>query len=459
MKRFDFVVVGGGAGGCAAALLAARLNQKVALVEAGKLGGASLHTGCTPTKSMLVSARYLRRIQAAVDYGVTAQEATGTLADFLTRQRNVVSKIYQSLLGDLDQAGVAVFKGQGMLTGEGRQVLVKGVSGSAETIEGRRVILAPGGRPVGLEGVPCDGRLFLNSDQILHLTELPGHLAVVGDGYIPCEYASIFSALGCKVTVVGAAPQLLPKLDPAAGKFLQQLFPSMGIEVWTGAGVVSGRENGGRAELVLSDGRTLAADKVLVAVGREPQLEGLGLEAAGVRAARTIQVDSRMETSVEGIYAVGDANGLCPLAHAAVRQGRMAVLNALGDDHRFVPQRVPVCIYTTPEIGAAGWTEVSAREAGYDVATAQVPFSEVGRAVAMGELTGFVKLIADRSSHRLLGGVIIGGQAAEMVMQIAVALEMEATVEELAGVVTAHPSLSEAVQEAVWNLFLEFRRV
>lgn len=454
-KRCDLLVIGAGAGGCAAAMTSAHFRQNVILVEQDKLGGTSLHRGCTPLKSLLVSARYLHRIHHAQDYGVNAVDTHGSLVDFLTRQRSVVSKEYEDLQNHIQKLNIPVLKGSARLTSPTSAEILH--EGKVEEVEFNKLILATGSRPVVPAEIPTDGHVFMNSDHVLNMTDLPKSMILIGGGNIAAEYATIFSTLGCQVTIVEQANELLPQLDHAAGKFLKNALLASGVQVSLNSKAIKGWKSAHKAHIALSDGRELEADRVLVALGRRTNIETLWLEKAEVKFSDHIEVDSRLQTSQKGIYAVGDCNGLFAMAHASIVQGRMAALNALGEDHRFDTKKLPVCIYTTPEIGAVGWTESEAMSAGYDIVVAQHPFSAVGRAVAMGELSGFVKLIADRSSEKLLGAVITGGQATEMIGQLTLALTLSATVTDLTRVVAVHPTLSEAIQEAAWGLFRKLR--
>lgn len=452
VKKFDFIIIGGGPGGCAAARTAARYRQRVALIESDKLGGLSLHRGCTPTKSMLVSARTLRRMQHSVDFGVsTNEDVQASLPDFLTRQRNVVMKLYDNLRHEIERIeDVQVFHGEACFTGP-RKLEVVGRHES-EVLEARKVIIATGSHFAIPPNVEVDGEVVLGCDDFLTLKEPPRHLAIIGGSNIACEYACILSALGTRITIIEKFAHLLPHLDPAIGKFIEGVFEGMGIEVIKSVEVEGARRVDDLGIVKLSDGRRVEGDRVILASGRKPSVLNLGLEEAGIHANGWIKVDSRMETSAEGVYAVGDVNGLLPMAHVAIAQARMAVLNALGEDHRFDTARMPTCLYTTPEVASVGWAEEDARKAGYEVIVEHVPLNEVGRVVAQGELSGFVKLVADSLSHKLIGGMIVGGQASEMIGQVTTALQLGATVEDFCGVVMGHPTISEALQEAAWAL-------
>jgi len=456
MKKCDILIVGAGAAGCAAALLASNFRQSVILVEHDKVGGTTLHRGCTSVRSMLVSARNVKNRNLAQDSGVGFVTRQETLVDFLTRQRSIVSKCFEDLSHQLNKGGIQILRGTARLTSPVSAEVT--YLGNKEDIECRKIILATGSRPIIPPEIPMDGSYFMSSEHVLNMTELPKSLLIVGGGTVPCEYATIFSSLGCAVTIIEKDEILLPKMDHSVGKFLKNTFASAGVEVFLNSQAVKAWKTDDAVHVKINDGREMSAERLVVSVGRYPNMENLSLEKAGVRISDQIEVDSRLETSQPGIYAVGDCNNLVFMANAAILQARIAVLNALGEDHRFEPRNLPYCLYITPEIGAVGWSETQAIKAGFDVIVAQCPFSGVGRAATMGDLGGFVKLIADRPSQRLLGGVIVGGQAAEMIGQISVPLSLSATIPDLINIAAPHPTLSEAVQEAMWQLYYKLRQ-
>lgn len=450
MKTYDLAVLGGGPAGCAAALMATSFRQRVALIERNRLGGLNLHQGGIPMKSLLVNARNARR---TAKEGL--QDPKGLLSDFITRQRNVVNRTYQELQIELENAGVAVLKGNGRLVDKNQ--LVVSNNGNEELIEARKIIVATGSITSSQTGITADGQRILDSQHIFSLIESPSQLIIIGGGYIGCEYASIFSSLGANVTIVEQQSRLLPYMDPTAGKFLHLMFNQQNINVLTESQVITISNTSNAVEVKLADGRILQSEYAILAHGRTPLKEEIGLPTTLFNSNGFVEVDNRMETRQPHLFVVGDANGISSFAHSAILQGRIAALNAMGDDFRFQPHFVPTCIYSFPEIAAVGWQEEQATETGYDVVCAQCPFTRVGRAVAMGELAGFVKLIADRRSQKLLGGIIAGGQAAEMIGQITMALHMGATVPQLMQCTVAHPTLSEAIQEAAWNLLLKMK--
>lgn len=456
MKKCDILVIGAGAAGCAAALLAAKFRQSVILIENDKVGGTTLHRGCTAVRSMLVSARNVKNRNLAQDSGVGFVTRQETLVDFLTRQRGVVSKCFEDIIDQLNKSNIQVLKGTARLTSPTSAEI--SYASHKEDIECRKIILATGSRPVVPPEIPLDGHSFMSSEHVLNMTDLPKSMLIVGGGTVPCEYATIFSSLGCSVTLIEKDEMLLPKMDHSIGKFLKTTFASTGVEVFLNSRAVKAWKTDDTVHVQINDGREMSADRLLASVGRSPNIENLSLEKANVRISDRIEVDSRLETSQPGIYAVGDCNSLVYMANAAILQARIAVLNALGEDHRFEARNLPYCLFISPEIGVVGWSENQAIKAGFDVVIAQCPFSGVGRAATMGDLGGFVKLIADRPSQRLLGGVIVGGQASEMIGQLTAPIALSATVPELIHIASPHPTLSEAIQEAMWQLYYKLRQ-
>jgi len=448
MKRYDFLIIGAGPGGISAALTAAKRRQHVALIEHKMIGGTCLHEGCLPSKSLLASAKYLQSLRHGEDYGVTFEPPKGSLVDFFNRQKSVVSKIYQHTLKELTEAGVHVIHGQANLISPGK-VQVQ-TAQNIEILEARKTIIATGSVPVCDPLIPFDGKNILNSSQALHLLKLPASVGLIGGGYIPCSHATLFSTLGSKVTLIEKGPSLLPQFDHVAGHFLERSFVREGITVLTKTCVVSATTTDSGVQVHLAEGDSLFFEKVLYAGGRQPNLHGLEALAQG----GSIPVNSFLETAWPGTYAVGDVNNLSTFASSAVMQGRTAALHALGYNTAYKVQAAPRCAFTHPEIASIGLSESQAREQGYEILTAQKSFSIAGKAIAMGEMDGLVKLIIERKTTAFLGGTIICSHASEIIGQLGMALTLNAKLSDLTNITTAHPTFSETIQEVAWELEL-----
>lgn len=456
---FDLAIIGAGPGGYVSAIRAAQRGLKVAVVEANALGGACLQTGCIPTKAMVASAGLLRHAHAASQWGVSIAQAGASLGAIRAREQKVVQQLTGGVRNLLEKNQIQVFRGRGWLR-TAHEIEIRDATGqTAGTItDARAIVLATGSRPADLPMARRDGVNILNSDDLLALTELPEELLIVGGGYIGCEFASIFAALGSRVTVVEALDRLLPNMDQELGQFLERAFKKAGITVILNARVEH-VSSGHGVEMRLANGQTLTGAKLLVSVGREPNVADLGLENAGVNLdGRFIAVDDFMETSSRGIYAIGDVTGKMPLAHVASAQGRVVVENLAAertgrDRQRMSYDAAPACVFTDPEVASVGLTEAEAARRGLTVRVGRFFFAALGKAQAAGETEGFVKLIADAKTGRLLGGHILGAHAAELIATVTVAIQLGATAGQLTETIFAHPTLGEAILEAAEALF------
>ncbi|MBI5395247.1 MAG: dihydrolipoyl dehydrogenase [Verrucomicrobia bacterium] len=436
-QAFDLIVIGAGPGGYTAAIRAAQRGARVALMADAAPGGTCLHLGCIPTKTLLTCTELFAKVQRAAEFGLDVPGETRLQLDGMSRRRRkVVSSMAKGLEFLLRKNGVTVIEGRATLAG-GTRVQV-----GEQTLEARHIILATGSRPApspaGLP--PVDGERVLNSNHALRLAEPPKKLLVVGGGYIGCEFASVFRALGNEVTVMEAMDRLLPGMDAELSEALAKSFRKAGIEVQTGVKI---------------EGFDASFDRVLVAVGRVPETGGLGCEAAGAKLSVRghVEVNERMETTAPGIYAIGDIVGRLALAHVASAQARVAVENALGGNATMDYAAVPAVVFTHPEVASVGLTEAEAQAQGRAVRIGRFPFAALGRAQASGEAEGFVKLVADADTHRLVGGQVFGHGAGELIATITVAVTLGATAEQLAHAIYAHPTFAEAIGEAAESVF------
>jgi len=458
-SHYDLAILGAGPGGYVSAIRAAHHGLRVALVDPNPPGGVCLHTGCIPTKTMVASVDLLRQAQQSSQWAVSIAQAEAQLTSIVERRQKVVAKLAAGVQNLIDKNGVDYFSGRGRLKSPTEIEVTDGEGNVTHTLTNpRAIILATGSRPTELPIAPCDGVRILNSDDLLTLTELPPRLLILGGGYIGCEFASIFAALGSEVTVLESKPCLLPGMDPDLCDFLRRGFKRQKITVRLNETVQSATATTEGVTVQLAD-ENLESTHLLVAVGRTPNTENLGLEAAGVTLdGRAIGVDEFLETNVPNIFAIGDVTGKMQLAHVATAQGRVVVDNLIANENearmlQMNYDEIPAAVFTHPEIATIGLTESEAEARGIPVRMGRFPFAAIGKALAQGETDGFVKLIAHAETGKLLGGHILGGHAAELIGQITLAIKLNATAEQLTETIFAHPTLSEAILEAAESLF------
>ncbi len=402
-QHFDIAVLGAGPGGYVAALKAAQMGASVAIVEKDHLGGTCLNRGCIPSKALLASAELYHRIQHAGQMGIEVAGVTcvnwGTVQ---ARKDKIIQTLRTGIKGLLGARKVGILQGRGVLDGAGR-IAVSRADGSVEQIAAGKIILAVGSVPSRIPGWPEDPEVVCTSDEALHWKTLPKRLLIVGGGVIGCEFACMMQAIGVQVTLVEMLPQLLPNMDAELAAALTKTFNKRGIAVHTGVKIEGLVLQDGAARAMLAGGQTIEADRVLVATGRRPATEGIGLESAGLTTDRGfLRVNDRMETAEANHYCIGDANGRCLLAHAASAQAVAAVENALGLGRPFEAP-IPNCVYTFPEVASVGMSEQEARGEGWPVSVGMFPLSASGRAMAANETEGFVKVVRHRETGQLLG--------------------------------------------------------
>jgi len=444
----DIIIIGGGPGGYVAAIRAAQLGAKVALVEKDRVGGTCLNRGCIPTKALVRSVEALQLVEKAPSFGVIVEEPAFDFARIMARKDEIVARLVGGVEGLLEAHKVEVVSGTATIPKPGT-VLVRGADSDNE-LKAENIIIATGSVPARPPILGLDAPGVLTSADLLELEEVPDSLAVIGGGVIGLELASIFHALGTRVIVLEMLPTLLPTVDRELARRYKSHLQRQGVEVHVRARVEEIRSTqGGLAVRVAGSKIEVKAEKVLVATGRVPYTEGLGLDELGVKQERgAIVVDEHMATNVPGIYAIGDVTGGAMLAHLASRQGEVAVENILGHPVAMDYRAVPNCVFTLPEIASVGLTEEQARAEGIDYEVARFPFSASGRALTIGETTGLVKLICERGSGKVLGMHIMGPQASDLIAEGALAIQMGATASDIAQTIHAHPTLSEAIMEA-----------
>ena len=445
---FDVAIIGGGPGGYVAAIRAAQLGARVALVEKDRLGGACLHRGCIPTKALLRTAEALLESKHASTVGVAVNDATVDFAAMMAWKKRAVAQQADELEKLIAWRKIAVFRGEGRLVGP------DSIKVGDELLAAGKIIIATGSLPsrLSIPGANLPG--VLTSDQILELDAMPESLVVIGAGVVGCEFASIFSALGARVTVLEVLPRILPPVDEEIARRFQQILRSQGVTIHTKASLQEIRAQDDRLRLLFALGeehQEVVADRVLMAVGRRPSSDAL--EAAGLALRDgSVTVNDRLETSVDNVYAAGDVLGLYMLAYVASYQGIIAAENALGGSRQADYRAVPTCVYTLPEIASVGLREEEARAQGVPYKVSRFPFSALARAQLLGQPLGLVKLICEEPSGRLLGVHILGPRATDIIGEGVLALRMGATAQDLAHTMHGHPSLPEAIYEAAWGI-------
>lgn len=454
-EQYDVTVIGSGPGGYVAAIRAGQLGLKTAIVEKDKrLGGTCTLRGCIPTKQLLMSAHIYEQMQHAADFGVQASAIELAFADVQKRKDKVVMKSSKGIEYLMKKNKITVFAGTGGLAGPGK-VEISGADGQKQTILTKNVIIATGSVVRPIPGFDTDGNRVVNSDHILELKDVPKSLIVMGAGAVGVEFASVYSRFGSATTIVELLPRLVPLEDEEVSKELEKSFRKRGIksQVDTKLEKLEKTEQKLRVSGKTSKGEPVEfeAEMLLVAVGRMPYTEGLGLEKTKVKVEKGfIQVNEFQQTAEPGVYAIGDVVPTPLLAHLASKEGIVAVEHIAGHkDVRPINLRlVPNCTYCDPEIGSVGLTEAKALELGYDVKVGRFPFSASGKARILGEEEGFVKIVSEKKYDEILGVHIIGPHATELIAEACVAMQLESTAEELGRTMHAHPTVSEAVMEA-----------
>lgn len=447
--QFDLIVLGGGPGGYVAAIRAAQYGMKVACVEKeDAIGGTCLRVGCIPSKALLDSSELYEQItHKAAKHGFTVEGVSVDVGAMLKRKDEVVSSITRGVAGLFRKNGIEWARGFGRLT-SADTVEVESSEGK-RTLKAPTIILAPGSIPVELPFLKFDHERIIDSTGALSIPEVPGHLVVIGGGVIGLELGSVWLRLGAKVTVLEAMPTILPGMDAEVVKQATRILGKQGFEIRTGTKVTGATREGDKVTVTIEGGDPIEADYVLVAVGRRAFTAGMGFEEAGVKLERgVIQVDDRYHTGVGGIYAVGDAIGGKMLAHKAEEEGLAAVDYIAGKHGHVNYDAVAGVVYTWPEIASVGRTEEELKQAGVAYRIGKFPWQANGRAKAMGEVDGFVKILADEQTDRILGVHIIGPRASDLIAEAALAIEFEGSAEDIARSVHAHPTLPEAVKEA-----------
>ncbi len=458
-EHFDVVVIGGGPGGYAAALYGASAGLNIALIEKNKIGGTCLNVGCIPAKELLETAAVSRTVAHAGEFGIKAESLGLDWSKTLTRKQTIIDQLVSGLTGLLKGRKITLYDGTGVLTGDHRTVAISGGASGEVEISADRVVLAAGSVPRTINGFPIDERRIVTSDELLSIPELPASAIVIGGGAIGCEFASMMSDLGTEVTILEYAPKILPGCDKDVAKVVERSFSKRGIQIKTGVAVQSQTTGDDGVTVTYGDGETVTAETVVMSVGRRPASETLGLEATQVAVDERgfIQIDEFCRTSVPGVWAVGDVVDTAQLAHIGFAEGILVITDILGE--KAVPvdyDKAPWCIYCYPEVAFAGHSEESAKAAGFDVVVSKHRFTGNGRAMIVGETDGLVKIIAEKRADgtggRILGVHMVGPWVTEQLGQGYLAVNWEATVDEVAQFIQPHPTMSELFGESVLAL-------
>ncbi len=449
MSTYDVGIIGGGPGGYVAAIKAAQLGGTVCLIEKGEWGGTCLNRGCIPTKTLFAVANLATQIQEASAFGVNISgEATIDYPQVLAHKNSVIQQLEGGIAQLLKANKVDIHKGAAELIDK-NTIAVDKPDGTTEQLHAKNVIIATGSEPAEPPVFEIDEDQVLTTTGILNLTELPESLLIVGGGVSGCEFASIFNALGCRVTILELLPTILATEDVQVIRHIQLFMKRKGITIHTGAKLTHVKKSDEHVTAVLESGEEITAQKMLVSIGRRYNTDGIGLEKVGVRTeGGKIVVDAQMQTNIPAIYSVGDVASRYLLAHVASAEGKVAAQNCLGDSIEMDYQVIPWCVFTLPEIGHAGMTEKEATTEGYDVKVGRFPYAANGKALGLRETDGFVKIVSDTDSGDILGVHIVGAHASTLIHEAAVAVRMGATASDIAHTVHAHPTLSEIIMES-----------
>ncbi len=457
--EFDMIVVGGGPGGYVAAIRAAQLGGKVALVEEKHLGGICLNWGCIPTKALLRTSEVFHNMQHAADFGLSAEAVAFDPEAVVKRSRAVSKRLNQGVGFLLKKNKVTVFDGRGRLNGPGK-VEVSADGKAVASLKAKHVILATGARARTLPGLEPDGKFVWTYMEALVPDIMPKSLLVVGSGAIGIEFASFFHTLGAEVTVVELLPQILPAEDAEIAGLARKRFEKLGMKILSGAKVTGLKPGRSEVTATIEDGKgktsELKVERVISAVGVVGNVEDIGLETTKAKAERgVIETDGFSRTAEPGLYAIGDVAGPPMLAHKAEHEGVVCVekIAGLENVHPLDKRKIPGCTYCQPQIASVGLSEAKATEAGHELKVGRFPFIGNGKAIALGEPDGLVKTVFDAKSGQLLGAHLIGAEVTELIQGFVIAMNLETTEEELMHTVFPHPTLSEMMHESVLDAY------
>ncbi len=456
-ESFDLVILGSGPGGYVAAIRAAQLGQKVAIVERERLGGICLNWGCIPTKALLRTSEIYHYMQHAADYGLSATGIGFDLAKVTERSRKVAGQLNSGVKSLMKKNKITVVEGSGTLTGATQVTVTTG--DQTRVLDAKNLIIATGARARDLPGVPADGQRIWTYRHAMVPPEMPTKLLVIGSGAIGIEFASFYNDMGAEVTVVEMLDRVLPVEDEEVSAFMAKTLAKQGMRILTGAKVSDVKPGADAVSAVITtaDGKatTESFSHVIVAIGIVPNTENIGLEALGITTDRGhIVTDGFGRTGIDGVWAIGDVTGAPWLAHKASHEGIIAVETMAGlHTHPIDKGNIPGCTYSRPQVASVGMTEVKARAAGHEVKVGKFPFIGNGKAIALGEAEGFVKTVFDAATGELLGAHMVGAEVTELIQGYVIARQLETTEQDLIHTVFAHPTLSEMMHESVLGAY------
>ncbi|OCA89130.1 dihydrolipoyl dehydrogenase [Pseudobacillus wudalianchiensis] len=454
MGVYDLAIIGGGTGGYVAAIRASQLGLKTAVVEKGELGGTCLHAGCIPSKALLRSAEIYKNAKNGEEFGVIAPEVRLDFSKVQARKESITARLLKGIQHLMKKGKIDVYEGKGHIV-QPKAVSVELRSGEENILlNAENIVIATGSRPRTLPGLEADGQYVMTSDEALQMEELPSSIIVVGGGVIGIEWASMLVDFGLDVTVIEYADRILPTEDKDISKEVQRLMKKKGVKIITSAKVLPETLEKGdgvsiRAEHKGSE-KSFSADKLLMSVGRQPNVEGVGLENTSVSLERGfIKTNEYYQTDEPGMYAIGDVIGGLQLAHVASHEGMIAIEHIADQNPSPLnPALVSKCVYSSPEVASVGLTEEEAQEKGYQVKTGKFSFRAIGKALVFGETDGFVKLIVEEGSNKLLGAHMVGPHVTDMITEAGLAQVLNATSMDIAHTIHPHPTLTEAIGEA-----------
>jgi len=446
-QKFDVAVIGAGPGGYVAAIKAAQMGKKVALIEREYLGGTCLNVGCIPSKALLSNATIFKKLKEAEAYGIKAENISFDYRKMKSRKDDVVNQIRKSLGGLIKSNNITIFMGEAKFESP-KDLKVLGQDNG--WIRAEKIIIATGSEPIDIPAFPCDHERILNSTSALELTELPKSIAIIGGGYIGCEFASLFAEFGVKVIIIEALSSIVQAQGKEISAALTAAFNRAGIEIKTETAVESIERKGSALIINVSGGEKIEVEKAIVAVGRGLNSKGLGLEKAGIKEGPkgAIEVNEKMETHVPGIYAIGDITAISMLAHVASHQGVVAAANACGQEGTIHYHAIPAVIFTHPEIASVGLTTEKAKERGINFSVGTFPFKSLGKSIATIETEGFAQVISDKTTGEIIGAHVVGHDASSLIAEMALAINNELTIDCIIDTIHAHPTVPEAWLEA-----------
>ena len=461
-KKYDIAILGAGPGGYVAAIRAAQLGAKIVLIEKDQVGGVCLNKGCIPTKALIFSTSLLEKIKTASNFGIDINGSVSpNLKNIIGRKNNIVSQSIKGIEFLLKSNNIDLIKGHGKLISKDR-ILVTSEGLSDRHISASNIIIATGSKPLELRDVPFDGKNIISSNEALDETQIPKSILIVGAGFIGCEWAFLYRSLGSEVSIVELMPRVLPNQDEDISKLIQRELKKNKTNLYLKNKIKYTKKENDNIEVTLDDSQSLTVEKILVSVGRSYNTQNMGLEELKLKLAKDcqIEVNEYLQTNIPNIYAIGDVIGGKMLAHKASYDGILAVENILASNvaagfslRKVNYNYLPSVIFTQPEISSFGITEIEAKENNFNYKTCCFPYRASGKAMVMGETNGFIKIIADKETNKILGAHIIGSVATEIIHELVLAASNDLPLESVINTIHGHPTISEMIKESAEDFF------